>query len=38
MDVNDIIKVMNAQNEKASSLSLSKGGFEGSIHHFFLES
>ncbi|EPW3921595.1 MULTISPECIES: hypothetical protein [Enterobacter] len=29
MDVNDIIKVMNAQNEKASSLSLSKGGFEG---------
>ncbi|MGK4350838.1 hypothetical protein ACSMFN_11205 [Enterobacter sichuanensis] len=29
LDVNDIIKVMNAQNEKASSLSLSKGGFEG---------
>lgn len=28
MDVNDIIKVMNAQNEKASSLSLSKAGLK----------
>lgn len=29
MDVDDIITVMDALNEKASALSLSKGGFEG---------
>ncbi|MEQ9862643.1 hypothetical protein OI450_07060 [Pectobacterium cacticida] len=29
MDVNDIIYVLEAQDEKAAALSLSKGGFEG---------